>query len=112
MARPVPFNVLGIYGLSASAPVVSATDVTFNFDSHPFVNAPSNGLLTVRIETPVPSGTTGTLPVYFTTGGQNRKAATKEGGVSLTAADLLASGYYLFFYDFRTGVYEAIGSIS
>lgn len=111
MARPIPFNRFGTYGIvSQGTPVVTTTEVTLNFEDHPYVNSPYNGLLLVNISTAIPTGTTGTLPVVFKTGGV-AKAATKVGGVPLTAADLPSTGYYLFFYDRGTGVFQALSSV-
>ena len=113
MATPIiPFNTRGIYGVeSVGTPVVTATDVTFKFQGHPYVNAPYNGALIVRITTAAPDGTTGTLPVYFQTGNNPRVAVTKADGAPLTAADVLTTGYYWFFYDYRTGVLQAFNSV-
>ena len=112
MATPIPFNRRGIFGISTTgAPVVTATEVTFNFEEHPYVNAPFNGALIVRIATAIPAGTTGTLPVFFQTGNNARVAVTKAGGVPLTAADIPSTGYYWLFYDSRTGVLEAFSAV-
>lgn len=113
MTTPIiAFNRRGIYGIaSVGTPVVTATDVTFNFESHPYVNAPYNGILLVRIATAIPTGTTGTLPVFFQTGTNAKRAVTKAGGVPLTAADVPTTGYYLLFYDSNSGVLEVISSV-
>lgn len=113
MARPIPFNRQGVYGLATTGVSATSTEVTYTFENHPYVNNPFNGLLLVRIASPIPDGTTGTLPIYFETTGAlgSRKAVTKVGGVPLTAADITGVGYYLFFYDFRTGVVEAVASV-
>lgn len=113
MAAPIiPFNTRGIYGVeSVGTPVVTATDITFKFQGHPYVNAPYNGALIVRITAAAPDGTTSTLPVYFQTGNNPRIAATKAGGTPLTVADIPSAGYYWFFYDYRTGVLQAFNSV-
>lgn len=113
MATPIiAFNKFGIYGISnVGTPTVTATEVTLNFESHPYVRTPYNGLLLVRIATAIPTGTTGTLPVFFQTGSNPRVAATKVGGVPLTAADLPSTGYYLFFYDSNSGIFEALSAV-
>lgn len=112
MAIPIPFNRQGIWGIaSQGAPTVTATDVTFNFESHPNINTPYNGLLLVNITTAIPSGTTGTLPILFKTGNGAARAVTKTGGAPLTVADITGTGYYLFFYNYRTGVLQAVTAI-
>lgn len=112
MARPRPFNRTGIWGIaSLGAPTVTATEVTYNFESHPFVNAPYNGLLLVNLTGAVPTGTTGTLPVVFKTGNNAARAVTKTGGVPLTAADITGTGYYLCFYDNAANVFQALTAL-
>lgn len=111
MARPIPFNRFGIFGLETiNAKVVNGT-LTYEFEAHPYVNTPFNGLLLVHFVSPSPAETTDTMPIYFETKGVtgSRKAVTKAGGVPLTAADITIPCYDLFFYDFRTGVVEAVG---
>lgn len=112
MAQPIPFNRRGIYGIkSVGAPTVTADDVTINFDAHPFVQAPYNGILIVDLSATAPTGTTGTLPVYFKTGNNARVAVTKAGGVALTAADIASTGYYLFFYDRASNTIQTFNSV-
>lgn len=107
MATPRPFNRNGFYGLETQgAPVVTATEVTFNFEDHPYVNSPYNGDVTIRITTPIPVGTTDTLPIFFKTGNRPARAVLKVGDVPLTAADIPGVGYYKFFYDFNKGIVE------
>lgn len=111
MARPIPFNRRGIFGIaSVGTPVVTTTEVTLTFTDHPFTDSPYNGLLLVSVTTAIPTGTTGTLPIVFKTGNVT-KAATKVGGVPLTAADIPSKGHLLFFYDRATGVLEALTSV-
>lgn len=114
MATPiVPFNRFGIFGIeSVGTPTVTADDITFKFQDHPYVNAPFNGALIVRITTAAPAGGTGTIPVFFQTGNNPRVAVTKGDGSPLTAADVLSTGYYWFFYDSRTGVLQAFSPIA
>lgn len=111
MARPKPFNTRGIFGIeTVGNPNVTTTAVTLNFEQHPFVNAPYNGLLIVKVSEAIPSGTTGTLPIVFQTGSTTHPA-TKAGGVPLTAADITGTGYYLFFYDRVSHVLQALSSV-
>ncbi|MCM1079679.1 MAG: hypothetical protein NC344_10250 [Bacteroidales bacterium] len=112
MANPRPFNRSGIWGIkSVGTPTVTADSVTFNFTSHPFLMTPYNGILIVDITAAAPTGTTGTLPVFFKTGNNARVAATKGGGVPLTSADISASGYYLFFFDRGAGTFQVFNSV-
>lgn len=112
MARLIPFNRTGIVGLETMGVSVAADSLTFTFQNHPYVNTPYNGLLLVKF-TAKPTGITGTEPIYFETQGLlgSRKAVTKQGGVPLISSDISIPGYYMFFYDFNTGVVEAVGGV-
>lgn len=108
MARPIPFNRTGIYGIkSVGTPATSAADVTLHFEEHPFVQAPYNGILIVNLTAGLPRSTaTNDLPVFFQTGSGAKVAATKLGGAALTGGDITYSGYYMFFFDRGTGVLQ------
>lgn len=113
MARPVPFNRFGKYGLETADVKIVDNTLTFVFNNHPYVNSPYNGELLVHFTKPAPAEATGTMPIYFETRGLtgSRKAVTKAGGVPMLAEDVTVPCYVQFFYDFRTGVVEAIASI-
>lgn len=109
---PIPFNRRGIFGIkSVGTPTVTTTDVTLHFEEHPFVQAPYNGILIVNITVAAPTGTTGTLPVFFQTGNGAKVAVTKGNGAPLTAADILNTGYYLLFFDRGTNVLQVFNSV-
>lgn len=105
----VPFNRRGTFGIqSIGTPTVTAADVTLNFEEHPFIQAPYNGMLIVEI-TSVPA--TSALPVFFQAGNGAKVAVTKGGGVPLTAADIQQTGFYLLFYDRSRGVLQTFNSV-
>lgn len=110
----IPFNRTGIIGLETIGATVSGNALIFSFENHPFVNTPFNGLLLIHFKNPAPEGATGTMPIYFETRGLSgsRKAVTKAGGTPLTAADIAVPCYNLFFYDFRTGIVEAVAAVN
>lgn len=114
MARPIPFNRTGIVGLETIDAAVSGNALVFYFENHPYVNSPFNGLLLVHFANPAPADATPTMPIFFETRGLagSRRAVTKAGGTALTAADVFVPCYNLFFYDFRTGVVEAVAAAS
>lgn len=110
MTRLIPFNRQGVFGLETiGAKIVNGT-LTYEFEAHPYVNTPFNGLLLIHLNSTTPQETTETMPVYFETRGLSnaRRPVTKEGGVPLTANDITVPCYALFFYDFRTGVVEKV----
>lgn len=114
MARPIPFNRGGIYGLETIGATGDATALTYVFTNHPYVNSPFNGLLIVSFTAPSPSGVTAATPIFFETQGLlgSRKAVTKPGGGPLTAGDISVPGYYLFYYDFNKGIVAAVGEFN
>lgn len=111
--RLVPFNRTGIVGLESIGAKVVNNTLTYEFEAHPYVNTPFNGILLIHLQSPSPAETTETMPIFFETKGMtgSRKAVTKAGGVPMTAADITIPCYNLFFYDFRTGVVEAIAGV-
>lgn len=111
MARPIPFNRTGIYGIkSVGTPTITATELTFHFEPHPFVQAPYNGILIVNLTTDAPVGTDA-LPVYFQTGSEPKYAVTKAGGVPLTVGDVQSAGYYLLFFDRGANILQVFNSV-
>ena len=105
----VPFNRRGTFGIqSVGTPTVTATDVTLNFEEHPFIQAPYNGMLIVEITS---GPATSTLPVFFQAGNGAKVAVTKGGGVPLTAADIQQTGYYLLFFDRGRGILQTFSSV-
>lgn len=112
MARPIPFNRTGIYGIrSVGTPTITDTEMTYHFEEHPFVQAPYNGMLIVNLTVGSPIGAEATLPVFFQTGNGPKVAVTKAGGVPLTVADVTSAGYYLLFFDRGTGVLQVFNSV-
>ena len=111
--RLIPFNRSGIVGLETIGARIENNTLIYEFEGHPYVNTPFNGLLIIHIQSPAPAGLAPTMPVYFESRGitGSRKAVTKEGGVPLTAGDFTSPCYALFFYDFRSGVVEAVAGV-
>lgn len=68
------------------------------------------GYFTVSIVSPIPEGTTGTLPVRLSAGGQS-KPLTTFGGASVTAADLVGTGAIEVLYDPFTGALQLMSPI-
>lgn len=111
MARLIPFNRQGVFGLETIDVKVVNNTLTYYFEAHPYVNTPFNGLLLIHLKSTTPAETTADMPVYFETQGMNaRRPVMKQGGVPLTAADITVPCYSLFFYDFRTGIVEEVAA--
>ena len=55
-------------------------------------------MILFRLAQPIPSGTTGTLPVVFDTNGATQ-ALTTIAGTDVTASDITGTGIYLCYYE-------------
>lgn len=96
-------NVNGIPCLRSTAVNVTATDVRFDFNSHRNVGRPFVGLVVVQLAQAIPTGTTGTLPVLFTTESGNPTNVTTVSGDNVTAADITGTGVYLVWVNTQSG---------
>lgn len=88
-------NINGIPTLSSNSVSVTTTNVSFDFNNHTNVGRPFRGLLIVRLAQVIPTGTTTTLPIQFTTGGSNPKTVTTFNGTDVTVADIPGTGVYV-----------------
>ena len=110
MLLPAYINVnrAGIPALRSTAVTVTANDVRFDFNSHPNVGRPFAGLIVVNLAQAIPTGTTDTLPVVFTTNGGSAANVTTVGGNNLTAADFGGAGLYLVWVESQSGTVQLI----
>ena len=104
-------NVNGIPALSSLAVNVSTTQVAFDFNNHRNVGSPYRGLLIIRLAQSIPTGTTTTLPIVFTSGGGNAVTLTGFNGDAVTAADLPGTGIYLVWYESQTRTLQLLTGI-
>ncbi len=113
MILPAYINVnqSGIPTLSSLGVAVSTTAVSYDFNNHPNVGRPFRGLLIVRLAQAVPTGTTTTLPIQFTSGGGNGIALTGYDGEAVTVADLPGTGIYLCWYESTTRTLQLLTGI-
>lgn len=91
-------NSQGIPRLQATEVTVSSTEVKFSFQNQPFLNAPFIGLILFKLPL-IPVNTTSTLPVVFSTNGNNQSVINYNTGTEMTAGDMVRSGIYLAIYD-------------
>lgn len=102
MINPFYFsNRGGVPKIDVQTVNVTDTNVQFVLPANAFRFLPENGLVLIRIGVAIPTGTTGTLPIVFTSNDATQ-AVTDVGAAEVTAADLPSTGVYLFFYD-KTG---------
>lgn len=98
----VTTNVNGVPYLSTTNVTVTDTAVDFALG---FRRIQPVGYFTVRIQDAIPTGTTGTLPVFLTLNGTSR-ALTSFNGTPVTAADLTGTGIITVFNDRFNGILQ------
>lgn len=101
-------NQNGITTLSSLSVNVTTTEVAFDFNNHRNVGAPYRGLLIVRLAQAIPTGTTTTLPIVFTSGGANAQALTAYNGDAVTVADIAGTGIFLVWYESQTNTLQLL----
>lgn len=104
-------NQNGIPTLSSNNVVVTTTAVQYDFTNHRVANPPFRGLIIFRLAQPIPTGTTTTLPIVFTSDGGNAKPVTGYDGEAVTAADLAGTGVYLAWYEGQTDTLQLLTGI-
>ena len=82
---------------------VTADNVQFVFRSQPNTLRPYFGGLYADLAQAIPTGTTATLPIVFTSEGGNPTAVVGLDGDPITVANIIGTGIYHLFYDQRTG---------
>lgn len=92
-------NRAGIPRVESTSVSVSTTGVTYTFNSDISFAKNFSGLVLVKINQAVPSDTTTTLPVYFSSTTDGAKEVQTYGGTALTVADLKDTGIYLTYYE-------------
>lgn len=101
-------NVNGIPCLRSTAVSVTATEVRFDFNAHRNVGRPFAGLVIVQLAQAIPTGTTGTLPIVFTTDGGNPANLTTYDGADVTVDDIAGTGVYLVWVNTQSGEVQLI----
>ena len=91
-------NTRGIPVIATTDVTVNTDNVTFTFPNHAFVNTAYRGIVFIKIEQTIPTGTTTTLPIYFQTNGSSI-AVTKVASDPVTVADIAGTGVYQVYYD-------------
>lgn len=104
-------NVNGIPALRSTAVTVNTTDVRFDFNSHRNVGRPFVGIVIVQLAQVIPTGTTTTLPIVFTTEGGNAANLTGFNGENVTVADIPGTGVYLVWVNTQSGEVQLLTGI-
>lgn len=79
---------------------VSATtsDVVYTIPNRAFGNLNSKGLVLLKLNQAIPSGTTTTLPVVLSSN-TTTQPVTTFGDAAITASQITGAGVYLAYYD-------------
>lgn len=104
-------NVNGIPTISSLGVNVTATQVAYDFNNHRNVGAPFRGIIIVRLNQAVPTGTTATLPIVFTSGGGNAQPLTGFDGDAITVGDLPGTGVFLVWWESQTSTLQLLTGI-
>lgn len=115
MLLPTYINVnqSGIPAIRSLSVTVGTNDVRFEFNNHRNVGRPFRGLLVVNLAQLIPTGTTATLPIVFTSGGGSVAALTTFNGDPVTVADIAGTGIYLAWYESQSDSLQLLtGSLS
>lgn len=101
-------NAGGIPTLRSLSVTVTTTNVQFDFNNHRNVGRPYRGLLIVNLAQAIPSGTTTTLPIVFTTSSSNEQSVVGLNNAPITVAQITGTGIYLFWYESSTNTLQLI----
>jgi hypothetical protein len=86
--------------------------VRFDFNNHTNVGRPFRGLIIINLAQAIPDGTTGTLPVVFTSDGGNAQPLTTLDGEVVTAADITGTGIFLVWFENSTNTLQLLTGIA
>lgn len=101
-------NMGGIPAIRSLSATVSTTDVKFDFNNHRNIGRPFRGLLIVNLAQAIPTGTTATLPIIFTSEGGNPVNLTTFNGANVTVGDIAGTGIYLCWFESQTGTLQLL----
>lgn len=113
MIVPTYINVNrgGIPAVRSLSVNVTATEVQFDFNNHHNIGMPFRGLIVINLAQAIPSGTTSTLPIIFTSEGSNPIALTQYNGAAATVADIKGTGIYLVWHESQTGTLQLVTGV-
>lgn len=103
-------NVNGIPAIKSLSVTVGTADVKIAFNNHRNVGRPFRGIMVVNIAQAIPTGTTETLPIVFTSEGGNDVALTTFDGEAVTVANIAGTGIYLCWYESQSSTLQLLTS--
>lgn len=110
MLLPTYINVNqnGIPAIRSLSINVTPTEVQIDFNNHRNVGRPFRGLIIVNLAQAIPTGTTTTLPIVFTSGGGNSQSLVGVNNAPITVADITGTGIYLVWFESQTNTLQLI----
>lgn len=110
MLLPAYINVNsnGIPTLRSNSVTVTTTDVQFSFNNHRNVGRPFRGLIIIDLAQAIPTGTTATLPIVFTSEGNNNQSLVGYNGDAITVADITGTGVHLVWFESQSNTLQLI----
>ena len=103
-------NKNGIPTVKSLSVNVTSTEVQFDFNNHRNIGLPFRGLIIVNLAQQIPSGTTTTLPIVFTSENSNTIPLIGYNNNPITVADIKGTGIYLVWHESQTGVLQLINA--
>lgn len=110
MILPTYINVnqTGIPTVRSLSVTVTSTEVQFDFNNHRNVGRPFRGLIIVNLAQQIPTGTTATLPIVFTSNGSNATNLTGYNGANITVENIQGTGVYLIWHESQSNTLQLI----
>lgn len=106
----ISVNKNGIPTVKSLSVNVTSTEVQFDFNNHRNIGLPFRGLIIVNLAQQIPSGTTTTLPIVFTSENSNTIPLIGYDNNPITVADIKGTGIYLVWHESQTGVLQLINA--
>ena len=100
-------NRNGIPMLETSQVTVTAENVALTLPNHAFRLLNDKGLVLIRLNQSIPTGTTGTLPIVFSSN-DFTQPLTNVGGEAVTVAQFTESGVYLVYYSKESNLMQLL----
>lgn len=100
-------NANGIPRFESNSVIVNTANVVFAFtDAGTNFNNNFNGLVLIKFNQTIPTGTTTSLPILI-----NSTPLTTYGGTEVTVADFKGTGIYLVYYDSNSRALQIVSSL-
>lgn len=112
----IPFYFMsnrgGIPRVKSESVTVTATEVRFNFTSDARFARNFSGFVAVWLTQAIPSGTTGTLPVVFSSVASGVQPVTTFDDTAVTVNNISGTGIYLAYYEASTGTLQLLTGLA